>query len=63
MVYSRKGYIKRMSADTFTVQAKGGRGERAVLRCARRGGAGRRRQLGTPPWRLLSLSFVGVDGG
>lgn len=26
VVYSRKGYIKRMSADAFTVQGKGGRG-------------------------------------
>ena len=26
VVYSRKGYIKRMSADTFTVQGRAGRG-------------------------------------
>lgn len=27
VVYSKKGYIKRMSADTFAVQGKGGRGK------------------------------------
>lgn len=26
VVYSRKGYVKRMSADTFTVQGLRGRG-------------------------------------
>ena len=26
VVFSRKGYIKRMQADTFTVQGRGGKG-------------------------------------
>lgn len=41
VVYSRKGYIKRMSADTFSVQGKGGKGEPAALRCCARTAASR----------------------
>ena len=36
VVYSRKGYIKRMSADTFTVQGRAGRGRVAAAQISKR---------------------------